>query len=73
MVHVWIEAFGETSQGVGFSHARSCREYPDAPCFLQEIQAGGHLLEIIGAETVVFRKLLFVKRVGMKSVKGIKH
>ena len=47
-----------------------CKKHP---CFFQEIQAGGHLPEIIGAETVVFRKLLFVKRVGMKSVKGIKH
>ena len=59
----WVQAFGKTSEAVGFSHPGACRKHTDATDILEIVQTAGHLREVFGNEMICFFQLLFVKRV----------
>ena len=61
MVQTWVEAVCKASQGIGFTHARSCSENTYAPDILEVIETVRHLVEILGYKAVLFFELLFVK------------
>ncbi len=68
MVEVGVEALCEAAQCEGLAHAGACGEQPDSPDIPYIGEAGGHLLKIIGLETVLFFLALFVKGVEGKAV-----
>ena len=59
----WVQAFGKTSEAVGFSHPGACRKHADATDILEIVQPAGHLRKVFGNEMIRFFQLLFVKRV----------
>ena len=68
MPQVLVHAFGKTAQAEGLAHAGLCGKDADAPDIPYIGEAGGHLLKIIGLETVLFFLALFVKGVEGKAV-----
>ena len=68
MPQVLVDAFGKTAQAEGLAHAGLCGKDADAPDIPHIGEAGGHLLKIIGLETVLLFLALFVKGVKRKAV-----